>query len=386
MTITLHDYTPPVTGRAASALVRPASTGYPLAQPATKIPAPSVKAHPYYDYGPLLSHHAEWNFLVGGRGLGKTYGAKKLAIRRAIKSGDMFIYLRRYKEDLSKSRDTFFMDIGHEFPDWDFRVFGSIFQMSPVTAREDKKREWQAIGYAIALSTAQSLKSVAFPRVKLIIFDEFIIEKGVIKYIANEADVFKNFYSTVDRWQDKTTVLFLANAVSIANPYFIRYGIQPEADTEWMKLDVGRAKGYILCHFPDADAFASSVAKTRFGQMIDGTDYAEYAVGNQFADNTLALLGVKNPRARHMFNMETKAGQFSLWHDILIDEYYVHEKLPPGQRTVTFLVEKMNDDNILLLPSDLITKRIVSAFKHKRVKFENPMVRERWFTVMDDLL
>nr|DAG86434.1 MAG TPA: DNA encapsidation protein [Caudoviricetes sp.] len=39
----------------------------------------------YYDYGRVLSYHAPWMFVIGARGLGKTYGAKKLVIGDWIK-------------------------------------------------------------------------------------------------------------------------------------------------------------------------------------------------------------------------------------------------------------------------------------------------------------
>jgi hypothetical protein len=372
MTIILDDYTPETATRSRETVsARDARTG--------KVPA---KVHPYYDFGPLLSHHAEYNFLVGGRGLGKTYGAKRRAVKRNLTHGEEFIYLRRYKEELAASRDTFFDDVAHEFPEWDFRNVGNVFQKAPVSTRDDKKRDWEVIGYSMALSKGQEKKSVALPRVKTIIFDEFIIEKGVIRYLPNEAVVFNNFYSTVDRWQDKTTVFFLANAISIGNPYFVYYKIIPEEGEEWLKLDVGKAKGFILCHFPKSEDFARSVSATRFGQMIDGSDYADYAIGNEFHDNTLALLGIKNPRSRHMFNLETSAGMFSIWHDVFIDEYYAYSRIPPGQTTITLLIDGMDDEKIFLLPTSPILKRLFSAFKHRRLKFEDQSVRERWFDMM----
>ena len=41
-------------------------------------------------------------------------------------------------------------------------------------------------GYGMTLSTAQQLKSSNFPKVKTIIFDEFLIEPGQGHYIKNE--------------------------------------------------------------------------------------------------------------------------------------------------------------------------------------------------------
>jgi len=84
-------------------------------------------AFSYYDFGPLLSRNAVINIAIGPRGDGKTYGAKKLAIRNAVKKGEQFILLRRYKTELV-TRTSFFDDISDamrvEFPGYMFRVNG----------------------------------------------------------------------------------------------------------------------------------------------------------------------------------------------------------------------------------------------------------------------
>ena len=38
----------------------------------------------WYDYSKVLSYNAMFNFIIGERGVGKTYGAKKYAINRFI--------------------------------------------------------------------------------------------------------------------------------------------------------------------------------------------------------------------------------------------------------------------------------------------------------------
>jgi predicted AAA+ superfamily ATPase len=85
----------------------------------------------YYDFGPVLSHNAVYNFILGARGLGKTYGAKRKAIRDFINKGDQFIYLRRYSTELKSVKTTFMADIAHEFPQTVFRLQGEEIQARP---------------------------------------------------------------------------------------------------------------------------------------------------------------------------------------------------------------------------------------------------------------
>src|SRR6478735_6026971 len=116
----------------------------------------------YYSFNRLDSYNAFYNMAVGGRGIGKTFGRKTKSIKKAITKGSQFIYMRRYKEELQLAKETFFTDVQHQFPDWDFRANGRFAQAALASTRDDKKRKWANIGFFVALSTAQSYKSVDF--------------------------------------------------------------------------------------------------------------------------------------------------------------------------------------------------------------------------------
>lgn len=347
------------------------------------------KALAYYDYRKLLSFNAPYTICVGGRGLGKTYGAKKKVIKDAIKgfsseSGllrtfNQFIYLRRYKPELRLAKDTFFSDIEHEFPDYDFRVSGIEAQIAPVSTRDDRKRFWTTIGWFLTLVTAQHYKSVSFHNVKTIIFDEFIIERGAIHYLPNEATILNNFYSTVDRYKDKTKVIMLANSVSITNPYFIEWDINPkDADKNGI---VKKYKGFIVCHFPDSKEFNNQAYETVFGQFIKGTDYANYAVENQFADNHDALISEKLSRAIYLYTLEGKEGAFSVWYDSRDDAFFCQEKRPKNETYFTLIPENMTEEKILLMWRDRPLSTLRGSFRRGRVWFDKPATRNAFFEI-----
>lgn len=68
----------------------------------------------FYDGYKTLTYNALFNFIIGNRGSGKTYWAKRWAINDFIKKGEQFIYLRRYKTEL-RTIKNFFADISEEF-------------------------------------------------------------------------------------------------------------------------------------------------------------------------------------------------------------------------------------------------------------------------------
>ena len=59
----------------------------------------------FWDINKSVSRNCLFNFIVGNRGAGKTYGAKKYVINRFLKTGEQFVYIRRYKEELKKIKE-----------------------------------------------------------------------------------------------------------------------------------------------------------------------------------------------------------------------------------------------------------------------------------------
>lgn len=70
----------------------------------------------YYDYQKILSYNAFINILIGERGVGKTYGITKFVVNRFIKTGERFVYVRRYKPEMTKAAPFFFDKVAKEFP------------------------------------------------------------------------------------------------------------------------------------------------------------------------------------------------------------------------------------------------------------------------------
>lgn len=331
--------------------------------------------HPWYNFDKLFSYNALINIVAGGRGIGKTYGALKLAIRHGIERGEEFVYLRRYKSEIQKSSATFFTAVSAEFPDYDLRVNGGQGEFAHVSTRDDTKREWKVVCYFVALTQAQSYKGSDFTNVTKIIFDEFITEKGG-QYRPSETDMLINFLSTADRYQDRAIVIMLANAVSIMNPYFIDWEIDPSDNKDgWVRRKVGDLNGAIVAHFPDSEAFKSSIYKTRLGKFIKGTDYAKYAVDNQFDDNKKSLVELKDPDAYYALSISTQRGRFSVWHNVYTDEFYAQRKQPKKTRDYTLDTERVARDVKLLTYNDPKLQMMRRAFNEGNMTFDNPRTR-----------
>lgn len=128
----------------------------------------------FYDYDRIISYNIPVNVLIGERGVGKSYGAKKFVINRWIKKKEQFLYLRRYQVELDKvfqkdsSGKDFFSDVRKEFPKDELKTKGHTFICDN-----------EIFGYAYRYTEAQDLKSSAgFENIHTIIIDEYPIEKS----------------------------------------------------------------------------------------------------------------------------------------------------------------------------------------------------------------
>ena len=222
-------------------------------------PSPKPQSHKpkamYYDPNKTLSKQRLFNFVIGARGCGKTYGAKRVAIQNFLRRGQQFVYLRRYETEMPAAEmRNFFDDIWYEFPDHEFKADRGLFRIDNEIA-----------GWYFALSKATMLKSIPFPNVNLIIFDEFIIEVGVYHYLPNEVHTFLECYSTISRDRD-ITVLFLSNAITMTNPYFLYFKIGLE------KGQTVKLTPFISLELIQNKHYEEHVKQTKFGQLIAETD------------------------------------------------------------------------------------------------------------------
>lgn len=284
----------------------------------------------YWDYNKTMTYNALFNFIIGNRGGGKTYGAKKFAINRFLKKGEQFMYVRRYKEELKKKKQ-FFNDIAQEFPEHEFKVdnFEAII---------DK----ETAGYFMPLSTSKIEKSVSFPEVTTIIYDEFILDKGTYHYLRDEVTHFLDLFETVARNRDNVRVLFLSNAITVTNPYFLYFNIHMPKAGKFFNFD---KKRNILVELVQNEKFIEMKKNTRFGQLIAGTEYGNYAIENTFLRDDDSFVEKKTGRCAFMLGYSYKGKKYGIWKSLDTAKIYVSYDTQEVQFALT--LKDMSVDRVL---------------------------------------
>lgn len=235
----------------------------------------------YLDIGGILDKKLPWNFVIGGRGIGKTYGALKYVIENKIK----FALIRRTQAqadfvgnvELSPIMSVV-KDIGGEY---DIRQIvksckGIYFDGAEVP-----------LGYIFALSTISNLRGFDASEVKVLIYDEFIPEKHE-RVFKGECQALLNAYETINRNRElkgaqPLQVLALANSNRLDNPIFTELGLVKPITTIRAKnkdFYIDKAKGlavYDVRQSPISDLKRNTVlyklGNEAYNQMALTNDY-----------------------------------------------------------------------------------------------------------------
>ncbi len=309
----------------------------------------------YWDIQRPLSYGKLFNFIVGPRGGGKTYGAKKFGLDNFLKKDSQFFYVRRYDTELEKI-NQFWDDIAERYPDHELTVNSGKFLC-------DK----EICGHYNALTKARVLKSTPFPKVTDIIFDEFIIDKkGYQRYLTDEVVSFLEMYSTIARLRD-VRVWFLSNALTMTNPYFLYWDIN---------LPYGKdiaVKDDILIQMVEDNEYKEAASSTRFGKLISGTAYGNYAIENQFFRDDKSFLGKKPPSAYYQFTLAYKERKFGIWLDRNMSCYYVSNDIEPNSHFNYSVTLDDHKPNLLLLKTlkPYMLDAFIKAYSIGAVRFED---------------
>lgn len=317
----------------------------------------------YLNLGLILTFNCLFNFIIGSRGVGKTYGCKKRVVKLFLEKGKQFVYLRRFESELLESAETYFNDIikNNEFPDVTIEYKEGCYYINGELA-----------GYAMALTKAKDYKSSSFPDVWTIIFDEFLIEEnGYTRYLKNEVKQFLGFYMSIDRYRG-CTVFFLANSTQIINPYTLFFNIHLPHGSHYVR------KGDILFYLAQNEVFIEEAKQTRFGKLIEGTDFAEYAIENKFADNSKTFLMRKTEKAQYYFTFIYKGEKYGIWVDYNVGKMFASANVDETCGIVYSLTVEDHSPNTLLinqLNKSPFFKNFIENYKMGNVYFESQKIK-----------
>lgn len=199
----------------------------------------------FYNLNRILEANAQYNIIFGERSNGKTFSVLEYGIKNYFEHGEQLAIVRRWRDDFTGKRGATMFDAvvseglitKYSNGEWDGVSYYAgrwfLCKRDPEKDKVIKSEEPFAFGFAI--TAMEHDKSTSYPRIRTIMFDEFITRGG---YLPDEFVLFCNVISTIVRHRNDVKIFMLGNTVNQYCPYFNEMGLTNVRKMEPGKLDI----------------------------------------------------------------------------------------------------------------------------------------------------
>ena len=193
----------------------------------------------HYKVDKILPYNALINFVLSGRGPGKSVSTLEMCLRQYKNKGLKTLWFLRYEADFTPRYVDDFLASFTDYPYVSCQegVFetvlddeGNVKKNINGTVMADKSK--LVIAFMSISTMGRKVKGISTKGIGNMVFDEFIPNLMLpgTRYLKGEAEAFLTCYDTIARNNDfKTKVYFLGNPYQISNPYFTFFNINLDA-------------------------------------------------------------------------------------------------------------------------------------------------------------
>ena len=187
----------------------------------------------YYSLKNILKTDSTYNMIIGERSNGKTYACLKYGLERYFKTGEQMAIIRRWQTDIRGNRASEIFSalvkngevVKYSNGEYEgIHYWGGKFY--PCNYDDNGKAIYSdnhVIAYPFSLSDTEHNKSISFPDITTIVFDEFLTRQV---YLPDEFVLFMNTVSTIVRDRTNVKIFMLGNTVNKYSPYFAEMGLK----------------------------------------------------------------------------------------------------------------------------------------------------------------
>ena len=340
----------------------------------------------FYTLDRIKKKNAVYNVIIGERSNGKTYAVLLEGLKKYCETGGQIAYVRRWKEDVTGKRASgvwnAIVQNGEVERLTDGRYKGIHYYAGKYYLCNYEKgkviyNDEDIIGYTFALSDTEHNKSISYPRVETIIFDEFLTKHI---YLPDEFVLFMNTISTIVRQRTNVKIYMLGNTVNKYSPYFQEMGLNHVMKMKQGTIDVYKYGNSKLTVAVEYCASTQSKKANNFYFAFDNPKL-EMITGGAWELNIYPHLPMK---------YKPKDIQF-IYFIIFNDTIYQCEIIMIGDVTFTYIhikttdikdddkdliytleyVPKMNYNRNIYKPINKLQERVLWYFRTDRVYYQN---------------
>lgn len=354
----------------------------------------------WYNPQKMLSYNQYLNFVIGGRGIGKTFALKKYLLKRFIDKGEQFIYLRRNKSELDRiDKDKFFTTELLKQVFTNFEVIDSDASKihTKIIFRADNMEDEENIlvlsstkiilngkivCYLKSLSTWVDLKGSEYDEVMSILYDEVLIDVTSKKrYLDNEVEALLNFIFSVFRRRDGCHAYLLSNASNFNNPYFAFLKFYDDSGKRFYNM-----KQYAtLIEFPPHSAFQTKEEKENgFFKLLSKSSIYESVANNEFQiKNDKNIAKIKGLKSRlYSFYCD---GTFLTGYYI-DNMVYIAKGYDKNLTVYCLEVEQVEDGFVYLNKASALGKTLRSLYLKNMLIYEDLETKNKFLEVINHVI
>lgn len=164
-------------------------------------------------------------------------------------------------------------------------------------------------------------------------------------------------------------MFLLGNAISITNPYFTFFNIHLPYNSEYATFK----DGLILVNYIKNEAYRQAKKSSKFGKLIAGTKYGDYAIDNQFLRDTNAFISKKSENAKFFYTFVLNGEKFGVWRDYELENIYISRNFDPKSPFIFTLDINEHSENTILLKTSqsIFIKSVADHYRMGHLFFEN---------------
>ena len=184
-------------------------------------------------------------------------------------------------------------------------------------------------------------------------------------------------------------VIFLGNAISITNPYFTYFDITLPYNSQFKvcKRD-SNGNPLIVINYIKNEKYREVKKASRFGQLIDGTKYGEYAIDNQFLRDSKSFIRKKSKNSKFYFMLIIGGKTYGVWCDYQDGFMFISNDYDPNCPIKFSINPDDHNENTLLIRcrTSLFFKSIVEHYRLAHLCFENQQIKNNMLNILHKFL
>lgn len=279
----------------------------------------------YVNMANMFDSPQTFNFVVGGRGTGKTYGALQEVLKRDL----TVVFMRTRKEQIDMVTTADFNPFQPFIQQGEDIIIDRVRKgiYGAFRTEEDGSRKEHPFCYFLALSTISNLRGFSLPNVTHIIYDEFIPEAHE-RALKEGGKAFLNAYETINRNRElqgekPVKAILLSNSEQLANQMFTELKLVTIAE-KMVRKNIPKIvipERDIAIYMLNNSKISEQKKETALYRLAgEDSQFSRMAISNDFIEVSLENIGSKDLRD---FNILVEVGEICIYSHKSKNEFYV---------------------------------------------------------------